>query len=84
MVLQRKVKKVDETKTEMLRIRVSQEDKILIRLAARAAHLPTATWARMVLVDAATRWPPPHSKDLESGILDKLVGDLLPPTLDNI
>lgn len=42
---------------DMLRVRITAKDKKTLEEAARASHLSTAAWARMVLLQAAENVP---------------------------
>lgn len=42
---------------DMLRVRITAKDKKTLEEAARASHLSTAAWARMVLLQAAETVP---------------------------
>ena len=63
MVYRKGVKKVALTLDEVVRVRIAAEDKKLLEEAAQSMHLSLATWARMVLLDAAAqRLSPPLDK----------------------
>jgi uncharacterized protein (DUF1778 family) len=51
----RRKKSVGETKTYMLRIRMTEAERSLLEEAARAKSLETSTWARSELMALAKR-----------------------------
>lgn len=48
-------KKPEETKSYMLRIRMTEEDRALLEEAAKTRSLETSTWARSELVTIARK-----------------------------
>jgi uncharacterized protein (DUF1778 family) len=44
-----------DSKTQMLRIRMTENDRLLLEEAAKAKSMETSTWARSELFDLARR-----------------------------